>query len=128
MKKDTPFSPPLFRKIDILIVVSVLIAAVLIYLFLPHDAGRYAVVRVDGRVIHTLPLDRNCEITLQNNQHTLILEVTDGVVSVKQATCPDGLCQATGGIHQQGQTIVCLPAHCSITVEGDSSLYDATTY
>ena len=119
--------PPIVHRRDIWVVVAVILLALVIGILFPKTHGTVATVRMDGNITHTLSLATDTSLTLQNNGITLILAVQKSVVQVTHSDCPDGICKATAPIYAKGQTIVCLPAACSITVEGDSAV-DAITY
>ena len=119
--------PPTFRFRDLWVVGIVVVAAVVLFLLLPQKTGGTATVRLSGQVTHTLPLDTDTTFTLTHNHVTLTVAVEKGKVQVKNSDCADKICQHSAPIDKSGQTIVCLPAACSITVEGTSTA-DAITY
>ncbi len=128
MKSSTPTSPPFMRKFDLFLIFGILLIALVIWLITAQENGQTAIVRVDDQIVHTLPLDKDTTVSVTGHGHHLDVAVKDHAVFVVAADCPDGLCRNTGAIVRQGQVIVCLPAHCSITVEGTTPTYDATTY
>lgn len=111
----------LFSVWDIAIIIIVILASVfalLSQLNREDDSHLACVVRVDGHVVHTVSLN---EVTGTEYYHTdtdvkLTVAVTSAGVSVK-STCPDKLCEHTGTITKGGQSIVCLPAHATVTLE-----------
>ncbi len=128
MKSSTPSSPPFMRKYDLLLILGILLIALLFWWIPTKDNGQAAVVRVDNQILHTLPLDRDTTVTVAGHGHHVTVAVKNRTVFVVWADCPDQLCRNTGTIDRQGQVIVCLPAHCSIAVEGTAPAYDAMTY
>ncbi len=119
--------PPTFRFRDLWVVGIVVLAAVMGFLLLPQKTGAVATVRLGGEVTHTLPLDTDTTLTVEHNHITLTVAVTDGKVQVTHSDCPDKICQHSAPIHKAGQAIVCLPAACSVTVDGTPTA-DAITY
>lgn len=120
-------APTLLRRKEwpICLVILLLAAALFLLTALPH--GQTAVVRIDGEKTHTLPLNQEQTLTVNAHGHTLTIQVRQGAVGVRESDCPDGICRNTPPITRQGQSIVCLPMACSITVEGAAE-YDAVTY
>lgn len=119
--------PPTVRRRDFLLIGAVVIIALLLALLVPKDDGNRVIVRTNGEPTHSLPLDRDTAVTLQNKGVTLTLVIKNGSAQVTRSNCPDGVCQATAPIKAEGQTIVCLPAAISVTVEGDPPV-DGVTY
>ena len=119
--------PPTFRFRDLWVVGIIVLAAVILLLFLPQKTGSVATVRLGGEVTHTLPLDTDTTLTVEHNHVTLTVAVADGTVQVTHSDCPDKICQNSAPIAKAGQAIVCLPAACSVTVEGTPNA-DAITY
>lgn len=116
-------------KTDILIYVSVAAAAVflLVYFAFFTGGGRAAdsvVIRSEGGV-RTLPLSENETLDISSCGINLTVEIKDGGVRVLRASCPDKCCVETGRISRAGQSIVCLPAHVTVTLEGEGGQYDA---
>ncbi|MCL2486264.1 MAG: NusG domain II-containing protein [Oscillospiraceae bacterium] len=73
-----------------------------------------ALVRVNGGLVASLPLDHDAEC----HTGSLTVAVSGGTARAREASCPDKLCQRQGGISRPGQTIVCLPARTTITISG----------
>ncbi len=108
------------KRADIILTVIFLIIAVLFFasynLFF-HKAGTMVQVMADGRVIKTLPLNKDVTVTVNGyNNGTNILQIKDGYASVIGADCPDKLCQKQKKIRHNGETIVCLPHKIIISV------------
>lgn len=121
-------TPPFCKKTDWWIVGILFLITLIACALFPRRAGETAVIRLDGEPTHTLSLLENKEITLKNKGVRLTVCVENGAAQVKESTCPDGICRRIGAIETAGQTIVCLPAACSITVEGAPAKVDGVTY
>lgn len=86
------------------------------------------VVRQNGKVIETLPLDQNVTRTVSSDQgHTNVFQIKDGLVTMEQADCSDHTCVNTGSISQAGQSIVCLPNKLVLQIEAGSGKNDKDT-
>lgn len=113
----------LFDLIIILFVVVVSAFALMSQFVTPAEDGKVCVIRVSGQEVYEIPLsDINDSITYKVDGE-LLVEVTVGEdgVFVKSSQCSDKLCEHTGKISRVGQSIVCLPAKVSVTIEGSNS-------
>lgn len=77
-----------------------------------------AVVRVDGDELMRLPLDAEAREKLFVRGGEMEIEVHDGAVRVSHSTCKNQLCVRRGWIDSSRESIVCLPYHTVITIEG----------
>ena len=127
-----PYSPKLKpNAADLLIVAAVLLLAVAAFFrFFPggaQDGAAVAVITVDGAAVERLPLDQPAERSYSANGYTLRVVVENSTVRVAQANCPSQDCVHTGAISRAGQSIVCLPARLTVTIEGVPEGYDLIT-
>ena len=93
----------------------VLIAAVLVicvglslWLLWPGEDAAYAEVWSDGKLLYTLALSVDQEVTVQTDRGTNVITVKDGKIAVTEADCPDHYCMDRG-FCAGGSQIVCLP-------------------
>ena len=116
-------------KRDIMLISTVIIvcvAAFLIINFVVKKDGITAVVKVDGNIVYMLPLDKNASVTVEGYQggsNTVVIE--NGTVYMKDADCPDKLCEKTGKISKNGETIVCLPHRVVVEIQGGEGNVDS---
>lgn len=124
-KEDRKFFSPL----DILIIVIVFAVSVLSFLlvFSRDNDNLTCVVRCDSEVVYTVNLDEVKSSTekIIDCEYPLKVVVEKECVYVKDACCPDKLCEHTGKIYSENQSIVCLPAKVSITLVSDDNTVDA---
>lgn len=126
MKKSA--RAPIFRKADIIIIAAVaLLAAVSFFFSLKNtNTPLYASVKINGEESGEYFLDKTGEYeVIGENGVKLVLVVEQDGVFVKDADCPDKLCERTGKISSVGQSIICLPGKISIALEGSSEEPDA---
>lgn len=119
---------PLFARADIIIIllVALLALASVFLVFNSSGSPKYASVKLNGKAIAEYSLDRTGEYELSGeNGITLTLAIEKDGVFVRHAECPDKLCEKTGKISGAGQSIICLPAKISISLEGGSEEIDA---
>ena len=116
-------------KRDIMLIATLIIvceAAFLIINFVVKKDGITAVVKVDGNIVYMLPLDKNASVTVEGYQggsNTVVIE--NGTVYMKDADCPDKLCEKTGKISKKGETIVCLPHRVVVEIQGGEGNVDS---
>ncbi len=115
--------PPVIRRADLILAACVLAAALLLLaggrLF--ARPGAAAVVTIpDGETV--LPLDRPGTFSFSGkNGLTLIVEVADGRVRVKESGCPDQICVHSGWLTRSGQSAACVPAGVAVRVSADGA-------
>jgi hypothetical protein len=72
-------------------------------------SGKYTVV-YNGAEIEAVDLNQKTEHKENDS------------VYIKDACCPDKLCEHTGEIHSANQSVVCLPAKVSVTLESGTDI------
>lgn len=119
------------RKNDIILIAVLLIAAGMAYAGIHiyqknHTKNAVAVVTVDGEEYGRYPLSEDMTETVRFEDGSYnSFEIRDGYVSMTEASCPDQICVNHSRIHQNKETIVCLPDKVVITVEnGENSGID----
>lgn len=119
------------RKSDVMLILSLLLAAGLMWFFLrPGETGAYAVVTQNGSEIRRLDLSQEQTVTISSHTggwNTLV--VSSGSIHISDATCGDHTCVRTGRISRTGQQIICLPHNLVIEIiGGDAPELDASTH
>ena len=71
--------------------------------------GNIAVVTVDGQIYGTYWLNESRDVRIETENGYNVLHIEEGSISMTEADCPDGYCITRGSIHQNKDTIVCLP-------------------
>lgn len=108
------------RRIDIIVIASLLLLSliVLLVISLAKKEGAIARVEIGGEIVGEYPLDVNKEYSL--NGGTNVLVIKDGAAYMTYSECPDHTCERVGKIKFVGETIVCLPNKVSVTIIGNS--------
>ena len=122
---------PFVSKGDIVIIISLLILAAVLFALSLATGGRdgaQAVISVNGKTEAVLPLDKDAEYTVSAEGHTNVIRVEDGAVFMRLADCPDGYCIEQGAISKTGEMIVCLPNRVTVTIDGSEEQLDAVAY
>lgn len=96
-----------------------LLAGILFLLFRPGSKGAWAVVTKDGVEIGRYALSGEHTVTIGEDEWN-ILRISHGTAAVVEANCGDFTCVRTGEIAREGESIVCLPHHLIIRIEGGS--------
>ena len=115
-----------FRPGDLLAVGAVLLLAAVIFVlfFLPAQGeAAYAQVYQNGRLLHTLSLAQNREVTV-TGEYRCTVTVKDGSVAVTASDCPGEDCVHSGWIRSPGRSIVCLPNGLELRVVGETGDVD----
>lgn len=105
-----------------LVVILIGLAAVLggWYYYSHRAPAVWAEVTIDGKLVETLDLSKNQEITIHGFQNgTNRLVVQDGEIWCAEASCPDQVCVHQGKQSQDGEIIVCLPSLMIVQVKGE---------
>lgn len=108
---------------DILLAAAILLiaAAALGYNYYIHRTPAVtAEVSVDGKLVETLDLSKDTEITVSSaGGGTNRLIVKDGEIWCSEASCPDKICVHQGRKHLSSDTIVCIPNEMIVTITGE---------
>lgn len=100
---------------DVIFSIAVIAAAAFAYFLLQSgNGGSMAIVTADGNIAAEISLDRDG--TYQLDCADMKLTVRDGMICVSHSDCPDKLCEKTGYIGADGQTVVCLPNRVSVRI------------
>lgn len=110
-------------KRDLILAAAILLIATALFGFNYISHKKPAVtaqITVDGKVVETLDLSRDTELTVTGaNKGTNHLIVRDGEIWCSEASCPDKVCVHQGKKHLSSDTIVCLPNKMIVTITGD---------
>lgn len=119
------------KKIIIPTAALVLLAGILItvWIFMKNAEVKdpAAEIRLNGRVIRTVPLSEDCEFTVECESGYNTVRVQNGEISVVSADCPDKVCVKTGAISGGNVPIVCLPHRLEIVIINLENNIDART-
>ncbi|HAH18098.1 MAG TPA: hypothetical protein DCL29_03705 [Eubacterium sp.] len=119
-KKET--NKFLNNKIEKVLWIIILGVAVALFLFLKFSAndGEQVIVKVDKKEIARYDLNTDREVIIDGKdggKNTLVIK--DGKAYIKDATCPDKLCEHQGKVHMVGQSLICLPNRVVIEITDD---------
>ena len=112
-----------FKNDIILAVIVIVVAAVgLLLLNIFKTEGSFAVIKIDGIETERYPLSINTEVVIEtgdDGRNTLVIE--DNKAFMKDANCPDKICEGHSKISYKGETIVCLPHKVVIEIVADEN-------
>ena len=101
----------------------ILIAVLIIFSLMPlinFDSGKkFALIKIDGEVVHKLDLSEEKILTLEAGGGKNIVEIKNGAVGVIEADCPDKICVRRGAIKNFGEVIACVPHKILIEIASD---------
>ncbi|MCD7945362.1 MAG: NusG domain II-containing protein [Clostridiales bacterium] len=113
-----------FLLIGVLIAVGLALTA---FVLLSRMGGQSddltVVIRQDGQVVASLPLDEDTVYTVQGEDDAVNrVVIEDGVVFMEEASCPDRLCVKQGKIRYAGDSLICLPNRVVVEITGRDDL------
>lgn len=128
MKKDR-FIHPIWKLFQILTPGDkILIAALLLsslflsfLLFFNTQAGKIAIISVNGKEIKRLNLSEEQQLEFTGAQGRFVVQVQEHAIKMLESTCPGALCCQMGSINKPNQVIVCVPNRVIIRIEGGSA-------
>jgi hypothetical protein len=85
-------------------------------------SGRWAIVRLDGQIVHQLSLAKDQEVTVVGPAGETVIQVQGGRVRVLRSPGAQEICMRQGWIHKPGEALICLPNHVTIEIPGDSGI------
>ena len=114
-------------KNDIILAVIVIAVAAtgLLLVNVFRTEGSFAVIKIDGKETERYPLSVNTEVVIEtgdDGRNTLVIE--DSKAFMKDANCPDKICEGHSKISYKGETIVCLPHKVVIEIVADDTTDD----
>ena len=112
----------------IVLICIILIISIFMLFFQKRANGKIAKISVNGTVIETLDLNKDCVYTLDNNYGMNQIQVLNGTVSVLDADCRNHVCVKTHGISKQGEVISCMPHMLVISIQDSTQEVDSIAY
>ncbi len=108
------------RKADVILfsAIAALAAIAFSVLFFIYEAGSYAEIYVDGKMMGRYPLSMDTEITVPTEGGYNTIVIRDGKADVTEADCPDITCVRSRPVGKVGETIVCLPHKLTVRIVG----------
>ena len=107
-------------RFDLFIIIGFLIISGLGIFFMPKKQGSKVVVKVDGQVLYTKSFsNETIEKKIETTYGYNLLEIGHDYVQVLSASCPNKLDVKQGKISRVGESIICLPNHLLVTIEGE---------
>ncbi len=114
------------RKLRNDIILAVIVVAVaaagLLLVNVFRTEGSFAVIKIDGKETGRYPLSVDTEVIIEtgdDGRNTLVIE--DNKAFMKDANCPDKICEGHSKISYKGETIVCLPHKVVIEIVTEDS-------
>lgn len=119
------------KKGDFIIAAVLLgiLAWFIVPLFIHEEAAVYASpsaeITLNGKHYRTMPLSGTTEtIEIRTSRGYNVLRVSSDGIEMIEADCPDQLCIGFGHVHEDGDTIVCLPNRIFVEIVGGADSGD----
>ena len=114
------------KKNDVILIAMILIVVAIGILLMNifKTEGSFAVVKIDGVETNKFSLSEDIEFIIEtgeNNEQKNTLVIKDGKAFVRDANCPDKICEGHQKISYKGETIVCLPHKVVIEIVTEDS-------
>lgn len=121
----------MIKKADILLgIILIFLCLGVSFAIAQSDAfPKFVKVTVGSELYGTYDLSQNQDITIKKNGHINVIRIHNQEVQMMESDCKNQVCIHQGAIRQVNQTIVCLPNHVIISIEGEkSSQNDSVSY
>lgn len=105
------------RELLIILTIAALAAASAAYMRFRSGRDSYAIIEC-GDISKSVSLDKDGLFSIDGIN--ALFEVQDGKIRIKEAECPDKICERTGYIGSPGQSIICVPERITVTVRNSS--------
>ncbi|MDF2511811.1 MAG: hypothetical protein K0S04_1677 [Herbinix sp.] len=102
----------MLKKNDLILVGIILLLCIGFFTYrkMTEAPGSKVEITVNGELYDTLMLQEDTVYTVKIDHDAYnTFQITNGVVDMIDASCPDKLCVNQSGIHHNHETIVCLP-------------------
>lgn len=110
---------------DKILILSIIVFSIFLTIYFGQELSGYnsklLIIKIDGEDYKRIKLDENIknkEIPVQSEYGYNLIEIDEGKVRVKEASCKDKLDVLQGQISEIGDIIVCLPNRLTIEIDG----------
>lgn len=108
-------------KKELFLVILILISALFTWIFIQinQDEKVLAALSINGEIVEIFDFqNQENQIINLKERHDLpaSLEIKDNAIRFLNVDCPDHICEAYGYISQEGQSAVCMPNRCALTI------------
>lgn len=108
----------MINKKELIILIAILIAAIIgmmaVGIYQNSRNAAYVQIICDGTELYNIPLSEDKSLHIETSYGYNDVIIKDGRVYVKDADCPDLICEHQGSISGLGMSIICLPHRLSI--------------
>ncbi|MEE3440121.1 NusG domain II-containing protein, partial [Ruminococcus sp.] len=109
------------KKRDIILVVSLLVVAGIVFLIfnINNKSGKTVVITENGSTYGTYSLSENKVIDIKTDLGHNKVVIKDSKVHMEEADCPDKYCVDKGEISKTNESLICLPHKLVVEITDD---------
>ena len=117
------------KKRDMILIVILLAISLSGLIFFRKSGTGEAYIYTGGKLYAHYPLSSDSTIHIENDNGIVNdIEIADGTICMKNATCPGKQCMSCGRISRNNESICCAPAGLLIIIRSEEDMpYDAIT-
>ena len=117
------------KKRDFILILAILFISLTGAAFsLPRGAGASVEIYRKSALVGSYDLYDDKTISFEGEDGIInVIQIQNGRVSFREATCPNRICVECGWIEKRGETICCAPAGLLVIIRGMDGGYDAVT-
>ena len=117
------------KKRDIILILAILLVSLTCASFvMPHGEGAFVEVYSGNALFGSYDLNDEKTISVEGTNGIVnMIEIQNGRVRIRDATCPNRICVDCGWIDKSGESICCAPAGLLVKISGLEGDYDAVT-
>jgi len=121
----------MIKKADILLGIALTLLCLCLSFFIAQSdvSPKYVKVTIGSELYGTYDLSQNQDITIKKNGHINVIRILNEQVQMIESDCKNQVCVKQGHIERTNQSIVCLPNHVMVIIEGEiNNDFDSISY
>ena len=111
------------KKSDIILIVFLLLTGLSLFSFnaLNNEKGSVVKITLNGNLYGNYSLNKNQDITIENNGHKNIVTIKDKKISMYYSDCDGQECVKSGKTGRAGVPIICSPNGIVVIITGSET-------
>lgn len=117
----------IIKRADIiLLIIFILLGFAVGYISIFHQhEGKDVIIKVNGKIYGTYPLNKNQTITIKDGHNINKVIIKNKKVQMAYSSCKNQICVHHNPIDKANQNIACLPNRVFIIIKGGDDEYDS---